>query len=140
MLRYRNGVNIVDMRYPFFMIEAAHDLENPERTFPHDGILGLSPDVSGDDYLTLGRPMPLHMKAKKRIKHAIVSIDMKKFDNKTSTFELGKYSVSKFRFKGEKESELGWIKINTNTTQFSWRTEMRNIFYNRSSFEDLKFE
>jgi hypothetical protein len=84
--------------------------------------------------------MPMHMKAKRRIKRAIVAIDMKKFDNKTSTFELGKFSTSKFRNKGEKESELGWIKINTNTTQYSWRTEMRNIFYNRSSFSDIKFE
>ena len=140
MLRHRNGVNIVDMKYPFFMIEAAQDLISPQRTFPHDGILGLSPDVDGDDYLTLGVPMPVHMRKKRRINKAIVAIDMKKDDNKASTFELGKLSASKFRYRAEKESELGWIKVNTSTTRFSWRTEMKNIFYNRSSFNDTKFE
>lgn len=140
VLRYRNGVNIIDMKYPFFMIEAAQDLISPQNQFPHDGILGLSPDVDGDDYLTLGVPMPVHMKKKRRINKAIVAIDMKKFDNQTSTFELGKYSTGKFRFKTEKDSELGWISVKTNTTSFSWRTEMKNIFYNRSSFNDTKFE
>jgi len=26
VLRYRNGVNIIDMKYPFFLIEAVIDL------------------------------------------------------------------------------------------------------------------
>jgi len=140
VLRYRNGVNIIDMNYPFFLIESVIDLQNPQRMFPHDGILGLSPDIKGDDYLTLGEPMPVHMKKKKRINRAIVAIDMKKGDDQTSTFELGKISTDKFRFRGEQESELGWVSVKTNTTRFSWRSEMKNIFYNRTSFNDTKFE
>ena len=92
------------MKYPFFLIEGVADLQDPTRLFPHDGILGLSPDVDGDDYLTLGVPMPVHMKKKKRINRAIVAIDMKKGDDQTSTFELGKISTDKFRFKNEQES------------------------------------
>ena len=140
VLRYRNGVNIIDMKYPFFLIEHVTDLINPQRMFPHDGILGLSPDVDGDDYLTLGVPMPVHMKRKKRINRAIVALDMKKGDGQTSTFELGKISTDKFRYKNEQESDLGWISVKTNTTRFSWRSEMKNIFYNRTSFNDTKFE
>jgi hypothetical protein len=81
VLRYRNGVNIIEMNYPFFLIESVIDLQNPQRMFPHDGILGLSPDIKGDDYLTLGEPMPMHMKKKKKIARAIVAIDMKKGDD-----------------------------------------------------------
>jgi hypothetical protein len=45
--------------------------------------------------------MPVHMKKKKRINRAIVAIDMKKGDTETSTFELGKISTDKFRYKSE---------------------------------------
>ena len=68
------------MKYPFLMVESVIDLQDPTRKFPYDGILGLSPDVDGDNYLTLGVPMPVHMKRKKRINRAVVSIDMKKDD------------------------------------------------------------
>lgn len=139
VLRYRNGVNIIDLKYPFMMVESVIDLNDPSRKFPHDGILGLSPDVDGDDYLTLGVPMPVHMKKKKRINRAVVSIDMKKGDE-ASTLELGKISHDKFRYKAEDESQLGWVKVATNTTRFAWRSEMKNIFYNRTSFADTKFE
>ncbi len=84
--------------------------------------------------------MPVHMKKKKRINKAIVAIDMKKGDTETSTFELGKLSTDKFRYKGEQEKDLGWVSVKTNTTRFSWRSEMKNIFYNRTSFNDTKFE
>jgi Eukaryotic aspartyl protease len=128
------------MKYPFLMVEHAIDLQDPSRSFPHDGILGLSPDVDGDDYITLGVPMPVHMKRKKRINRAVVAVDMKKGDDQTSTLELGKISYDKFRYKGEDENHLGWVTVPTNTTRFSWRTEMKNIFYNRTSFNDTKFE
>ena len=29
VLRYRNGVNIIDMKYPFFLIEHVTDLLSP---------------------------------------------------------------------------------------------------------------
>jgi len=35
---------------------------------------------------------------------------------------------------------LGWLDVDLNTERFSWRREMRNIFYNRSSFDNTKFE
>jgi hypothetical protein len=39
--------------------------------------LGLSPDVRGDDYLTLGVPMPVSLFNKSRIGSPVISLDMK---------------------------------------------------------------
>jgi hypothetical protein len=33
VLRYRNGVNIIDMKYPFFLIEGVTDVLNPQGTY-----------------------------------------------------------------------------------------------------------
>jgi hypothetical protein len=74
----RNGVTQIDLNYPFFMIDNAGDLQDNTRKFPHEGILGLSPDVNGTDYLTLGVPMPVHLLKKKRIERALIALDMKK--------------------------------------------------------------
>jgi hypothetical protein len=65
------------------MIDNANDLQDNTRKFPHEGILGLSPDVKGDDYLTLGVPMPVHLKKKGRIESAIIALDMKKTGKST---------------------------------------------------------
>lgn len=72
-----NGVTQIDLSYPFFMVDNAQDLQDNTRKFPHEGILGLSPDVRGDDYLTLGVPMPVHLANKSRIGAPIISLDMK---------------------------------------------------------------
>lgn len=77
-LSMRNGVTQIDLNYPFFMIDNANDLQDNTRKFPHEGILGLSPDVNGTDYLTLGVPMPVHLLKKKRIERALIALDMKK--------------------------------------------------------------
>ena len=76
-LSQANGVTQIDLSYPFFMIDNAQDLQDNTRKFPHEGILGLSPDVKGDDYLTLGVPMPVHLHNKSRIAQPIISLDMK---------------------------------------------------------------
>lgn len=59
------------------MIDNAQDLQDTTRKFPHEGILGLSPDVRGDDYLTLGVPMPVSLFNRRVIGAPIVSLDMK---------------------------------------------------------------
>ena len=73
----KNRVTQVDLSYPFFMIDNAWDLQDSTRKFPHEGILGLSPDVKGDDYLTLGVPMPVSLFNKKRIERPIIALDMR---------------------------------------------------------------
>lgn len=72
-----NGVTQIDLSYPFFMIDNSQDLQDNTRKFPHEGILGLSPDVRGDDYLTLGVPMPVSLFNKSRIASPVISLDMK---------------------------------------------------------------
>lgn len=72
-----NGVTQIDLSYPFFMIDNSQDLQDNTRKFPHEGILGLSPDVRGDDYLTLGVPMPVSLFNKSRIGSPVISLDMK---------------------------------------------------------------
>ena len=74
----RNGVTQIDLNYPFFMIDNANNLQDNTRKFPHEGILGLSPDVDGTDYLTLGVPMPVHLFNKGRIDRALIALDMKR--------------------------------------------------------------
>lgn len=109
----RNGVTQIDMDYPFFMIDGAEDLQDHTRKFPHEGILGLSPDVKGTDYLTFGVPMPVHLANKKRIESAIVALDMN--INGKSTIQIGKMDHGRFRFKGEEIKDLAWVKHNDTT-------------------------
>lgn len=104
--------------------------------FPYTGILGLSPDVNGDNYLTLGVPLPQHLKNIGKISKAYVGIDMKKDPSAQSTLTLGKFDTSKFRNKSEKFENLKWFKVPRDTTRFAWRHEMKNVFYAFESFDD----
>lgn len=92
------------------MIDNAEDLQDHTRKFPHEGILGLSPDVQGDDFLTLGVPMPLHLFNKKRIGQPMVGLDMRL--NGKSTIQIGKIDPGRFRNKLENQNDLGWVNIN----------------------------
>lgn len=76
-LKMENGVRQIEKNFPFFMIDNAVDLIDNTRKFPHDGIVGLSPDVKGDDYLTVGVPLPVHLFNRKAIDKPIIAIDMK---------------------------------------------------------------
>lgn len=133
VLYFSNGIEMVEQNFPFFIIESVNDRNNP---FPYQGILGLSPDVDGDDVLTLGVPLPIHLKNKGRINRAIVGIDMQKDPNVQSSLTIGKFDTTKFRNKTEREQDLVWFQVPRNTTRFAWRREMKNVFYNRESFDD----
>jgi len=62
------------------------------RKFPFDGILGLSPDVSvNGSYLTMGKPMPVFLKDKKRIADPIVALDMRKGEEGGSSIQIGRF-------------------------------------------------
>ena len=85
-----NGVNMIDQNFPFFIIEGVADGNHKSGViFPYDGILGLSPDVDGDTLLTLGVPIPLHLKNTNKINKAIAAIDMYSDPNVQSTLVLG---------------------------------------------------
>lgn len=130
----RNGVTQIDTDYPFFMIDNAMDLQDGERKFPHEGILGLSPDVDKNDYLTLGVPMPVHLFKRKRIERALIALDMKKTGQ--STIQIGKYDKGRFRYIEEQIKDLAWVKVN-NTDDLKWRALMSNVYYNRSEFAGI---
>ena len=68
-------------------------------SFPYQGILGLSPNVadSVDDPLSLGAPVPLHLKNTGKIASAIVALDMYQDTTKQSTITFGAYDATKFR-------------------------------------------
>lgn len=68
-------------------------------TFPYQGILGLSPNVDDGDILTLGVPIPLHLKNSGKIQHATVSLDMWQDTSKESFITFGGYDTSRFRNK-----------------------------------------
>lgn len=78
MLAFANGIEFVEENYPFFIIESLQYNRGDAGIFrfPYDGILGLSPDVDDGDILTLGVPLPVHLKNKGRILRAIIGIDM----------------------------------------------------------------
>lgn len=54
-------MTIIDENFPFFIINEVDTISLKGERFPYEGILGLSPDVNGDDYLTLGVPLPMHL-------------------------------------------------------------------------------
>ena len=128
-----NGVNWVDDKFPFFLITGTNDTKN---LFPYDGVLGLSPDINDGDYLTLGAPIPLHLKKTNKIANAIVSIDMHQDDTHQSTMTMGGFDETKFRNKSEKYSDLKWFDVPPKTSRFAWTREVKNIFYNDKSFDD----
>lgn len=136
-LSLRNGVTQIDLEYPFFMIDNANDIQDPTRKFPHDGILGLSPDVSYDDYLTLGVPMPVHLYRRKRIESPIIALDMNL--NGKSTMQIGKMNRDKFRYKLEDDKNLTWVKVDSSKSM-KWRALMQNVYYNRSEFAGMKID
>lgn len=136
MLYFKDGVTIIDNNFPFFIINEVDTIATKGERFPYEGVLGLSPDVSGDDYLTLGVPLPIHLKQKGSIKTAIVGIDMHQNTKEQSSLTIGKIDTSKFRNKGETELTLKWFEVPKTSTRFAWRREMRNVFYNGASFDD----
>ena len=72
-----NGVNMIDQFFPFFIIESvANGNGQSGIIFPYDGIMGLSPDVDGDTLISLGVPIPLHLKNTNKIASGIAAIDM----------------------------------------------------------------
>jgi hypothetical protein len=101
-------------------------------------VLGLSPDINGDNYFTLGVPLPQHLKNIGKIPKAIVGIDMLKDPTLQSTLTLGYIDETKFRNKSETFTTLKWFNVDRNSTRFAWRKEMRNVFYDGKSFDDGK--
>lgn len=92
---FKNGIDMIDRDFPFYIIESVN--VSSGILFPYDGVFGLSPDVNGDDYLTLGVPIPLYLKKKDKIKKAIVAIDMHRDSSVESSLAIGKYDTAKFR-------------------------------------------
>lgn len=135
VLYWSNGIDMIDMKFPFLTIESCFDMTRIGKLFPYDGILGLSPDVHGDNYLTLGVPLPIHLKNINKIEKAIVGVNMYK-NSANATIEFGKIDPGKLRNKTETINDLYWLSVPTNTVQFAWRREMRNVFYNGVSFDD----
>ncbi len=136
VLTFSNGIDWVDRNFPFFIIETVDNTKG-KANFPFDGVLGLSPDISGDDYFTVGQPLPLFLKEKGKIAQAIVGIDMHKESTaQSSSMQLGKIDENKFRNKTEKIETLKWFYVSASTTRFAWRHEVRNILYNQKSFDD----
>lgn len=133
VLYMENGVNWIDDKFPFFLINGVNDTVSK---FPYDGILGLSPDINDGDYLTLGSPIPLHLKKTNKIGSAIVAIDMHQDSSLESTLTFGGYDVAKFRNKTEKPEDLKWFDVPPKTSRFAWTREVKNIFYNGKSFDD----
>lgn len=84
-------------------------IDSSNVSFPYEGILGLSPDVRDnvDDPLSLGAPVPLHLKNTGKIAEAIVAIDMYQDTTKTSTITFGGYD--KLKFRNLTDTELEWF-------------------------------
>lgn len=100
-------------------------------------MLGLSPNVDGDDVLTIGVPLPVHLKNKGKIKEALVAIDMHRENTPhQSTLTFGKIEQNKFRNTSEAVEQLKWFEIPRDNQRFAWRKEMKNVFYNNQSFDD----
>jgi hypothetical protein len=53
-----------------------------------------------------------------------------------SSLTLGKYDITKFRNKAEKETDLLWFPVDPTSNSFAWRREVKNILYNEKSFDD----
>lgn len=132
-LYFSDGTRQIDRAFPFMLINGANS------SFPYQGIFGLSPNIDDDtqDALTLGAPVPLHLKKSGKIQNAIVSLDMWQDTTKDSFIVIGGYDVTRFRNKTDRD--LKWFTIPTNTKRFAWTREVRNIFYNGKSFDDGYF-
>ena len=131
---------VVDQFFPFFIIENVGDANmQAGPIFPYDGILGFSPNVDSSSVMSLGVPVPIHLKNTKKIKSAIVAIDISPPDGSASTIVLGDFDVTRFRNKSESIAQLKWFSIATNNQVFAWRHEMRNVLYNMVSFDDGYF-
>jgi hypothetical protein len=63
---------------------------------------------------------------------------MHKDPNKDSTLTLGYIEESKFRNTSETRKTLKWFNVDRNSTRFAWKKEMRNVFYDKKSFDDGK--
>jgi Eukaryotic aspartyl protease len=109
-------------------------INNANSTFPYQGILGLSPNVDDGDYLTLGSPIPLHLKKTGKIQNAMVALDMYQDTTIQSTIMFGGYDESKYRNKTDKS--LQWFNVPVNTNRFAWTREVKNVFYNGVSYDD----
>ena len=137
VLYMKDGITMVAKDFPFFIINSVQKKKNSSKLFPFDGVLGLSPDISGgDNYFTLGQPIPLYLKSVNKIKQAIVGIDMHKDSTQQSSLTLGSIDTTLFRNKSEKYEDLKWFTVPSNTGNFSWRHEVKNVFYAGKSFDD----
>lgn len=134
VLYMSDGITMIAKDFPFFIISSVK-FKKGGNLFPFDGVLGLSPDVSGDTYFTLGQPLPLYLKSVNKIKQAIIGIDMQPAGSESS-LTLGTVDTSLFRNKSETYDSLKWFSVPTNTGQFSWRHEIKNVFYAGKSFDD----
>ena len=114
VLYWSNGIDMIDMNFPFLSIETATDMSRVGKLFPYDGVLGLSPDVHGDNYLTLGVPLPIHLKNIGKIAKAIVGVNMYR-NSANATMDFGKIDVNKLRNKTETIDLLDWLPVPTNT-------------------------
>lgn len=81
-----DGVTMIAQFFPFFLITDVSSKNG--QPFPFDGILGLSPNVNGDQYSTLGMALPLYMEQAGKISKALVGINMFN-DGTQSTLTIG---------------------------------------------------
>jgi len=130
-LYFSDGTRQIDRYFPFMLVNSCN------ASFPYQGILGLSPNVDDGDIITLGVPIPIHLKNSGKITNAIVSLDMWQDTSKESFMTLGGYDVTRFRNKTD--TNLIWFTIPTNTHRFAWTREVKNIYYGEQSFDDGYF-
>jgi len=81
--------------------------------------------------------MPVHLYKKKRIGQPVIGLDMKL--NGASSIQIGKIEPGRFRNKEESMKDLGWAYVN-DTKQFKWKALMKNVYYKRQEFAELKDE
>lgn len=84
-----------------------------DASFPFQGVLGLSPNVNGDTYSTLGVALPIYMRQQGAIGNALVGIDMRK--GGSSTMTLGRFDQTKFRNTTETLDTIPWFGVNLNS-------------------------
>ena len=74
VLYFSNGVSQVDKNMPLYLITDVNAKDF--KTFPFEGVLGLSPNVPDNNYTSLGKAIPLHLKDMQMVDNAFVGINM----------------------------------------------------------------
>ena len=127
-----NGITFMAQNMPIFLITDVSATDGS--SFPFQGVLGLSPNVNGDTYTTLGVALPIYMHQQGAIGAAQVGIDMRKGGGSSMT--LGTFDQSKFRNTNETLATVPWFDVNLNSREFGWLHNISNFYYGGHSLDD----